>query len=194
MPMTWPALWVMRRLAEVMHICVYCSASDSLAPAYVETAAALGRAIGARGDTLVYGGSSRGLMGQVARGVHQTGGKVVGYLPRMLLNIEIAYDAADELIISEDMRARKAGMASRADAFIALPGGIGTLEELFEIMTLRALGQIAKPLVLLNVNGFYDPLRAMIVSMGQHGFLRRAVDELFTLAPDVETAMAHVGE
>ncbi|MDZ4768140.1 MAG: TIGR00730 family Rossman fold protein [Chloroflexota bacterium] len=175
-----------------MHVCVYCAASTTLAPVYHTAAAEFGRALGARGDTLVYGGSSHGLMGEVARGVHAGGGKVIGFIPRMLLNVEFAYDNADELVITEDMRTRKAGMASRADAFVALPGGIGTLEELFEIMTLRALGQLDKPLVLLNTNNFYDPLCALISKMGDEGFLRRTIDELFMLAADVPSALAHL--
>lgn len=178
--------------SALTNLCVFCSASGDLAPQYVEVAATLGLLIAERGATLVYGGASVGLMGEVARAVHRVGGRVVGVIPKMLLSVEFAYRNADELIVTEDMRERKATMAARADAFLVLPGGIGTLEELFEIMTLRALNQTAKPLVLINTAGFYDPLHRLLERMSSEGFLRRALDDLYYLAADAVEALAYL--
>lgn len=149
----------------------------------------LGQLLAQRGDTLVYGGGSYGLMGDVAQAAHLNGGRVVGIIPKMLLSIEFAFRNADELIVTEDMRERKASMESRADAFIALPGGIGTLEEIFEIMTLRALNATAKPLILVNVRGFYDPLVTLIQKMREEKFVRREIADIFALVPDAQTAL-----
>lgn len=178
--------------AESKKICVYCSASADLAPVYTEAAVELGKAIGERGDTLVYGGASKGLMGAIAQATHEAGGRVVGIIPKALLSVEFAFDNADDLIITEDMRERKAGMEARADAFVALPGGIGTLEEVFEIMTLRALNITPKPLVLLNTENFYDPLMELLQRMLSGGFIRRPISEIFFLAPDVPSLLEHI--
>lgn len=173
-------------------ICVYCSASHDLASVYIEAAVSLGRTLAGRGDTLVYGGGSFGLMGEVSRAAYEGGGRVIGVIPKMLLSVEFASKHADELIVTEDMRERKANMETRADAFIALPGGIGTLEEVFEIMTLRSLNQTAKPLVLINVEGFYEPLVGMLRQIYSRGFMRRDLPEIFYLARDVEDALNHI--
>ncbi len=173
-------------------VCVYCAASDTIAPAYFDVSARLGRALAERGDTLVYGGGSRGLMGEVARAVHDAGGRVVGVIPKFLLSVEFAFKNADELIITEDMRERKGAMESRADAFIALAGGIGTLEEIIEIMTLRQLRQTEKPLVLINTEGFYDPFMVWLRHMEAGNFLRLPPEDLFYLAHDVDDALEHI--
>ncbi len=146
----------------------------------------------ARGDTLIYGGGSIGLMGEVARALHAAGGRVVGVIPRFLLTVEFAFSDATEMVVTEDMRSRKALMDSRADAFITLPGGVGTMEELFEIMTARALSQTRRPLVLLNSTGFYDPLLAMMERMASEGFLRRPLSDLYSVADEVDAALAAV--
>lgn len=179
-------------IAESKKICVYCSASADLAPVYTEAAVALGKAMGERGDTLVYGGASKGLMGAIAQAAHEAGGRVVGIIPKALLTVEFAFEHADDLIITEDLRERKASMEARADAFIALPGGIGTLEEVFEIMTLRALNLTPKPLILLNTENFYDPLMELLQRMLSGGFIRRPISEVFYLAPDVPSALDHI--
>lgn len=186
--------WGTTLASESKKICVYCSASNDLAPIYTEAAVALGKAMGERGDTLVYGGSSNGLMGAIARSAHAAGGRVIGIIPKALLTVEFAFENADDLIITEDLRERKAGMEARADAFVALPGGIGTLEEVFEIMTLRALNLTPKPLVLLNTENFYDPLMELLQRMLSGGFIRRPISEIFFLAPDVSSALDHVDE
>jgi uncharacterized protein (TIGR00730 family) len=175
-----------------MNICVYCSSSNSIDPKYFAVAEQLGSLLAARGDTLVYGGASVGLMGTIARAVQAGGGRVVGVIPQILINLEVSYQHADELIVTEDMRGRKAAMESRADAFLALPGGIGTLEEVFEILVLRYLRAIDKPLVLLNVEGFYDPLIVLFEHMRAEGFVKPDYTSLYHLAPDVETAFRYL--
>jgi uncharacterized protein (TIGR00730 family) len=140
------------------HICVYCSSSNALAPEYFEAANQMGRLIASHNDSLVYGGGNVGLMGAVARAVHSHNGKVIGMIPEHLADKEIAYHESDELIITKTMRERKALMEARADVFVSLPGGFGTLEELLEILTLRHLKYHTKPIILVNTKGFYDRL------------------------------------
>ncbi len=175
-----------------LNICVYCSASDAIASRYFEAAAELGTEIARRGDTLVYGGASAGLMGAVARAAQESGGRVLGVIPQVLVDMEVAYKNADELLVVANMRERKAAMEAQADAFLALPGGIGTLEEVFEIMTLRYLKQTDKPLVLLNFEGFYDPLLRLLEHMNEAKFLRSGFEPLVTFAPTVMTALDYI--
>lgn len=151
-------------------ICVYCSASDTIDPAYRGPAKLLGKLIADHGDMLVYGGGSVGLMGEVARAVHAHGGKVVGVIPKSLQTSEIAYHNADELIVTETMRERKQIMDDRADAFVVLPGGFGTLEELAEILVLKILNYTDRPLIIVNPEGFYDPLRELFKHFVENGF------------------------
>lgn len=139
-------------------ICVYCGSSEEIDPAYRQVAKDLGKLIGQNNDQLVYGGGSVGLMGDCARAVHEFGGKVVGVIPESLSTVEIAYHNADELIVTQTMRERKQIMDDRADAFVVLPGGFGTLEELAEILVLKILDYTDRPLIIVNPDGFYDPL------------------------------------
>jgi uncharacterized protein (TIGR00730 family) len=144
-----------------MNICVYCSSSDAVAPAYFDAARTLGQQIAHRGDTLVYGGAAIGLMGALAQAVKTGGSTVIGVMPTVLQEMRIVFTDADELVTTRDMRERKAVMESRADAFVVLPGGFGTLEELAEILTLRQIGVHTKPIVLLNTESYYAPLIAL---------------------------------
>jgi uncharacterized protein (TIGR00730 family) len=173
-----------------VNICVYCSASRNITPDYHEIAARLGETIAARGDTLVYGGASVGLMGEIAFAVQKHGGKVIGVMPKALVEMEIAHHAVDEFIITQDMRERKAVMETRADAFIALPGGIGTLDEVFELMNLRQLKLMHKPIILLDHNSFYAPLRVMLDHMKTSHFIRADLNQLCAYAADVEGIFA----
>jgi uncharacterized protein (TIGR00730 family) len=175
-----------------MNLCVYCSSSDSIDPKYFTVAEALGALLARRGDTLVYGGASVGLMGTIARSVHAGGGRVVGVIPQALVDREIAYRTADELLVTPNMRERKALMEARADAFLALPGGIGTLEEISEIMVGKHLRLIAKPLVLLDTDGFYQPLLALFEHMRAAQFIKTPFEQLFHFAPDLEAAFAYI--
>ncbi|QRK13951.1 TIGR00730 family Rossman fold protein [Archangium violaceum] len=155
---------------ELKSVCVFCGSRMGARPDYLEGARHLGTELARRGLTLVYGGTSVGLMGVVADAVLAGGGKVVGVLPQMLSDREIAHKGLTELHLVDSMHTRKAMMAQRADAFIAMPGGVGTFEELFEITTWAQLGIHHKPIGLLNVADFYAPLLAL---------MRRAVDEGF---------------
>lgn len=166
------------------NICVYCSSSDAVAPIYLETARALGAQMAARGDTLIYGGADLGLMGALARAVHAGGGRVVGVIPQALQARGIAYAIADEVIVTTDLRERKATMEARADAFIALPGGLGTLEELLEVLTLRQLQAHTKPIVLLNTANYYAPLFALFAHLYRERFAK-PFENLYHIADDV---------
>ncbi|MDE2370550.1 MAG: TIGR00730 family Rossman fold protein [Burkholderiales bacterium] len=152
-------------------LCVYCGSRHGARPAYTEVARALGRAIGSRGWQLVYGGGKVGLMGEVADATMAAGGRVVGVIPESLQQREVGHHGLDELHVVPDMHIRKRMMAERADAFIALPGGIGTLEELYEVWTWRQLGYHAKPLALLDVAGYYADLLRFMRHTVAEGFL-----------------------
>jgi len=175
-----------------LNICVYCSASNKIAPNYFDLATDLGTAIAQRGDTLVYGGSSAGLMGKLAQTAQQHGGRVIGIIPQSLVDLEMAYHNADELLITPNMRERKANMEARADAFLALPGGVGTMEEIFEIMAARSLKLLHKPLVMLNFEHFYDPLLHLLEHMQSANFMRVEIESMVYFAPTVADALAYI--
>lgn len=170
-------------------LCVYCSSSDRLDKKYSVAAEALGRAMVARGWGLVYGGGKTGLMGMVARTVKKSGGRVVGVIPEFMKVKELAFDEADELVTVVTMRERKLLMESRADAFVALPGGWGTLEEIMEILALRQLDVLRKPCVFLNQDGFYDDLFRFFERMIGERFNKPSNLELFRVARTVEEVM-----
>lgn len=171
-------------------ICVYCSSSDRLDAKYYAAAEALGRALAARGWGLVYGGGKVGLMGALARTVKAGGGRVVGVIPQFMCDKELAYDEADELVTVITMRERKMLMEARADAFVALPGGWGTLEEIMEILTLRQLDVIRKPCVFLNQDGFYDELFRFFGKMVEARFNKPTNLSLFEVARTVDETVA----
>ena len=166
-------------------LCVYCASSDRLDPKYPAVAEELGREMVRRGWGLVYGGGRTGLMGAVARAVKESGGRVVGVIPEFMKVRELAYDEADELVTVITMRERKLLMETRADAFVALPGGWGTLEEIAEILTLRQLDVVRKPCVFLNQDGFYDPLFQLFDRMLADRFFRPSNMDLFRVATSV---------
>lgn len=155
-----------------MKFCVFCGASPGNSPAYQQAATELGHAMADAGIGLVYGGASVGLMGIVANAVLARGGEVIGVIPRFLADKELAHKKLTRLHVVGSMHQRKAMMASLADGFIALPGGIGTLEELFEIWTWAQLGQHQKPCALLNTNGFYDRLTEFLDHVAAEGFIK----------------------
>ena len=152
-------------------ICVYCGSRAGENPLFADAARAVGGWIGARGGQLVYGGGRSGLMGIVADATQAAGGRVVGVIPQTLVDKEHARHACDELHIVQTMHERKAMMAERSDAFLALPGGIGTFEELFEVWTWRQLGYHDKPIGLLNVAGYYDAMLAFLQHSVASGFI-----------------------
>ncbi|MBC3190186.1 TIGR00730 family Rossman fold protein [Pseudonocardia sp. C8] len=151
-------------------VCVYCASSDGVAPHYVKLADAVGRAVAARGWTLVSGGGRRSMMGAVAAGARAAGGRTVGVIPRSMVEREWADHDSDELVITESMRERKQEMEDRADAFLALPGGLGTCEELFEVWSAGVLGLHGKPVVLLDPDGHWDGLLDWVAGLGGRGF------------------------
>jgi len=167
-------------------LCVYCSSSDRLDPKYFAVAEALGRTLVARDWQLVYGGGNVGLMGRLAKAVKLAGGRVVGVIPEFMKAKELAFDQADELITVLTMRERKMLMETRSDAFVALPGGWGTLEEMMEILTLQQLDVLRKPCVFLNQDGFYDELFRFFDRMVGEQFNKPSNLRLFTVATNVE--------
>jgi hypothetical protein len=174
-------------------LCVYCSSSDAIDPAYLALARDVGERIAAGGHTLVSGGSRLSMMGELARAARAGGAHTVGVMPTRLMPREIADAGADELLIVDTMRERKRVMESRADAFLALPGGIGTLEELMEMWTSRSLGMHAKPVAVLDPDGFYDPFVAWLSSLAERGFVRRAAFDALIRARSVDEAFARLG-
>ncbi|MFT4043748.1 MAG: TIGR00730 family Rossman fold protein [Gordonia sp. (in: high G+C Gram-positive bacteria)] len=169
-------------------ICVYC-ASGPVAPEFTDLATELGTAIGAAGHTLVSGGGNISMMGAVARATRAAGGHTVGIIPRALMEREMADHDADELVVTETMRQRKQLMDDRSDAFITLPGGIGTLEELFETWTGGYLGMHGKPVILLDPVGFYTPLLTWLRDLAGKGFVSDGALRRLLLADSVRSAL-----
>ncbi len=169
-------------------ICVFCASSTRIAPAYVALAADVGREIARRGHSLVSGGGAQSSMGAVARAAREGGARTVGVIPAALLELEVGDRDADELLVVDDMRTRKALMDSRSDGFLALPGGLGTLEELTEVWTARLLGMHVKPVVALDLDGLYEPLRAQVDLMVERGFVRQAAADALQWADSVDEA------
>lgn len=161
-----------------MQICVYGASSNNIDPRYLQAGEALGLEMAKRGHSLVFGGGASGLMGAVARGVTQGGGSMVGVAPSFFNVDGILYDQCSELIYTETMRQRKSIMEERADAFIMTPGGIGTFEEYFEILTLRQLGRHNKPIAILNTLDYYHPLLQMQEQAMEQGFMKPACRQL----------------
>ena len=175
-------------------ICVFCASSSAVAPTYFRAANELGTKLAERGDTLVYGGGNIGLMGELAVACHRGGGRVVGVIPDSLKDKELAYEQADELIVTQDMRDRKTHMERRSDAFIALPGGFGTLEELLEIITLRQLNYHDKPIVVVNLDGFYDRLFELFEQFIESRFAKSKHRRNFAAAADVDSALGMIDQ
>ena len=173
----------MPQTSQPFSVCVYCGSRPGARPAYRALAEALGRAIGQRGWQLVYGGGRAGLMGRVADATLAAGGRVVGVIPDSLMRLEVGHAGLSELHVVQTMHQRKQLMAERSDAFIAMPGGIGTFEELFEVWTWRHLGYHDRPLGLLDTEGFWAPML---------GFLQHAVTEGFMGADQM--AMLHTDD
>jgi uncharacterized protein (TIGR00730 family) len=153
-------------------VCVFCGSNNGVDPAYLEAAKSVGRTLAQRGVRLVYGGAHVGMMGALADAAIAAGGDVTGVIPRQIVDLEVSHDGVPDLRVVGSMHERKALMADLADAFVALPGGIGTLEELFEVFTWAHLGLHRKPLGLLDVNDYYAPLEAMLDHAVDQRFLR----------------------
>lgn len=165
-------------------IAVFCGSREGASPAYMESARALGRELGTRGITLVYGGSRLGLMGAVASAVLEHGGQAIGVLPHFMQVREVAHPGLTELIMVDSMHERKAKMAELAEGFVTLPGGSGTMEEYFEIFTWAQLGLHTKPIGVLNSAGYYDPLIALFDRMTGEGFVTLQHREMMLTAAE----------
>lgn len=173
-------------------ICVYSSSSNTIDQAYFDVATRLGMEIAERGDSFLFGGGLTGLMGSCARAVHQKNGHVIGIIPEALNEKGIVYENCDELVVTKGMRERKAAMDERSDAFIALPGGYGTIEEIMEIITLKQLRYHAKPIVILNVNGYYDHLLRQFETVITQQFAKPECRELYYVTDDVSAALDYI--
>jgi len=173
-------------------ICVYCSSSDVIDPQYFEFAAALGSGIALRGDRLVMGGTNTGLMKAVAEAAQKSGGNVVGIIPEMARNTPYVYPANETVFVSH-LRERKAEMENRSDVFVALPGGFGTLEELLEILTYKQMQFHQKPVIIANVNHFYDPLLQLFEHLFAQKFASAEFHRpLYFAASDVESIFTYI--
>ncbi|MFZ5748684.1 MAG: TIGR00730 family Rossman fold protein [Pseudomonadota bacterium] len=177
----------MKRLA------VYCGSASPADPVYIESARAVGRALAERGIGLVYGGGRLGLMGAVADAALEAGGEVIGVIPQLLVNAEVAHRGLSELHIVETMHERKARFTELADGFVTLPGGTGTMDELWEAMSWAQLGYHTDPIGLLNVAGYYDGLVAFVAHMGKVGFLRPQHQGLLIVESDLDTLLERMG-
>jgi uncharacterized protein (TIGR00730 family) len=173
-------------------ICVYCSSSDQLDAKYYREAERFSRQLVAHGWGLVYGGGNRGVMGVVGRTVKAAGGHVVGIIPEFMKTRELALDAANELITVTTLRERKQRMEERADGFVTLPGGIGTLEEFTEMLTLRYLNLVHKPMILVNQDGFYDDLLRFFERVTREHFKSTGLHDLFTAVNTVDEVWPHL--
>ena len=171
-----------------MRICVYGAASSTIDKEYVDLVEKLGEEIAKRGHSLVFGGGGTGLMGAVSRGVHKGGGKILGVIPKFFKDekIECICDVCDELILPDTMRERKQIMEDNADAFIVTPGGIGTFEEFFEILTLKQLCRHHKPIVIYNINGYYNDIVNLMNTSISKNFVREKCLQLYTVTDDLD--------
>jgi uncharacterized protein (TIGR00730 family) len=170
-------------------ITVYCSSSTTLDPDFHQPAVEVGRELARRGIALVYGGGSVGLMGEIARACREAGGCVIGVITRRLVEMEKADPACDELLVVETMRERKRLLEARGDAFLILPGGIGTYEEFFEILVGRHLGEHDKPIGVVNSHGYYNPLIALIEHVIEHRFIHESMRGKFFIEPEPATVI-----
>ena len=193
-------------MSQIRSICVYCGSSTGLNPIYREAGLTLGRSLAEHDIRLVYGGGTRGIMGAVAQGVMEAGGEVTGIIPTFLLDKEASLEKAQELtelIVVGDMHERKHLMFQKSDAFVTLPGGIGTVEEIVEMMTWAQLGKHGKPMVFANINNFWQPMLTLLEHMTTEGFIHTAhqvkplvIDEAKDIVPAILAAngRAHEGD
>ena len=177
-----------------MRICVYGAASSTIDKEYITKVEQMGKEMVARGHSLVFGGGGNGLMGAAARGVRESGGRIVGVIPKFFDDekVEAVYEFCDELIEPDTMRERKQIMEDNADAFIIVPGGIGTFEEFFEILTLKQLCRHNKPIAIYNLRGYYNEIMLALKAAIEKNFLRADCMELFFVSEDLEKVFAYV--
>jgi uncharacterized protein (TIGR00730 family) len=179
--------------ASIKNVAVFCASANGSDPMYCEAATALGRALATRNIGVVYGGATVGLMSSVAEAALAAGGRVIGVIPTVLVDLEVAHNRLTELHVTDTMHTRKALMGERSDAFIALPGGFGTFEESFEVLAWQTLKIHAKPVLLLNTNGFYDQLLAFLDHCVAQGMLKPKNREVVLVADTVDEALRLLG-
>ena len=177
-----------------MRICVFGAASNEIDKSYIAAVENLGKELAKRGHSLVFGAGGNGLMGAAARGVHKEGGKITGVIPHFFKdeNIEEIYDKCDQLIFTETMAERKLKMEELADAFIIVPGGVGTLEEFFEVFTLKQLARHTKPIAIFDVNGYYKELDVFMKVAIAEKFLRKECGELYDYTDNIEEVFSYI--
>lgn len=176
-------------MSKIKSACVYCGSSSTSDPAFDAPTIDLGQSLAKAGITLVYGGGSPGLMGKVANSCMDAGGAVIGIIPDHILKLEVKHNQLTELHIVDNMHTRKMMMADKADAFVIMPGGLGTLDEAFEIMTWKYLGVHNKPVIIANIDGYWDPLIALIQHMYAHKFVREEHINTYVEAKTVAEVM-----
>jgi uncharacterized protein (TIGR00730 family) len=181
-------------MSKINAVCVYCGSSAGNDPAYIKAAEALGKTFAKNGVRLVYGGGSVGIMGALARAVLDNGGHATGIIPEFLFRKERPQGLREDLIVTRDMHERKQRMFDAADAFVALPGGVGTLEELVEQLTWVQIGQHKKPVMLANINGFWEPLRDLLDHMEKLGFIYSDVRGSLLIADTAEDILPKLRE
>lgn len=167
-------------------VCVFCGSSKGVAPVYQDSAVALGTILGNRGIDVVYGGGHVGLMGMVADAALDAGSRVTGIIPRFLQEWEVGHPGLDELVVTENMHDRKRLMYERADAFVSLPGGLGTFDETIEVMTWTQLGLSSKPVIVVNVNNYWDPFLELVQHGIAEGFARPENESILTVVDKPE--------
>ena len=172
-----------------MRICIFGASGTELDEIYINETEALGRLLAGRGHSLIFGGGKNGLMGAAARGFTAGGGYIVGVAPKFFQAADVLYDPCDEFVWPDTMRERKQYMEDNADAFIVVPGGIGTYEEFFEVLTLKQLARMSKPIAVFNINGYYNDLYRMIEDNTRDGFIRPQTKELFRMCATAEEAV-----
>ena len=175
-----------------MNICLYGASSNSIAKSYINPTEELGAKIAERGHTLIYGGGAAGLMGAAARGVYSRGGKIIGIVPSFLNVDGILFDKCDEMILTETMRERKQLMEERADAFIMTPGGVGTFDEFFEILTLKQLGRHSKPIAVFNINGYFNSLIEQLKNAVHKQFMNPEAFELCMFTDNADKLINYI--
>lgn len=177
-----------------MNICVFGAASSEIDKSYIDNVEKMAQELAEAGHSLVFGAGGQGLMGAAARGFKKGGAKITGVIPHFFkeADVEPIYEECDELIFTDTMRERKAVMEDKADAFVIVPGGIGTFEELFEVLTLKQLGRHNKPIAILNCNGYYDKMEAMLNTSVNEGFVRHTCKALYSYVSNTEELLQYL--
>lgn len=186
--------YITGEIIAIMNICVYGAASDEILDVYTDKGEELGKQIAKHKHNLIFGGGDGGMMGAVAKGVHENGGYITGVVPTFFNVDGILYENCDEMIRPETMRERKQIMEEKAEAFIMTPGGIGTFEEFFEILTLKQLGRHTKPIVILNINDYFSPIIKMLTKAIDQRFMTKTSRKLWFVTNDIDVALQYIEE